>query len=124
MLAYEQGTVDHRVHAVVADAPDPITGTVVHSSVPLLLVQGTDDSVVPYAASQTVFAQVRAPVDYLSLLGADHLPPIQGGTPWTPVLDAAVADFLDAAVAGRGPGPAALGQQLAASPLVHLETAG
>ena len=124
LVGYGSGHVDPRVRAVVADAPDPMTGGVEPSSVPLLLVQGTADSVVPYSSSQDVFGQVQAPVDYLSLLGADHLPPIAGGTPWTPVLDSAVADFLDGIVADRGPGPAALSAELAASSLVRLESKG
>lgn len=124
MTAYESGTVDPRVRSVVAIAPDPITEEVAASPAPLLLVQGTADAIVPYTASQTVFGQVLAPVYYLSLLGAGHLAPIQGGTPWTPVLDATVADFLDATVAGRGPGPGALVAELGSSSLVQLQTRG
>jgi dipeptidyl aminopeptidase/acylaminoacyl peptidase len=122
MVGYQQGTVDPRVRAIVADAPDPMIGVVVPSSAPLLLVQGTADSVVPYADSRIVFDQVSAPKYYVSLIGADHLPPIEGGTAWTPVLDKAVADFLDAAVADRGPGMPTLAGELGASPLVRLET--
>lgn len=120
LTGYGPGKVDSRIQAVVADAPDPMTG-VQTSTVPLLLIQGTADSVVPYSSSQTVFSQVQAPVYYLSLLGANHLPPIAGGTVWTPVLDQAVAQFLDATVAHRGPDTAALPSQLAASPLVRFE---
>ena len=122
LVAYGPGTADPRVTAVVAVAPDPMAADTAPSSVPLLLVQGTMDSIVPYTASQTVFGQVDAPVTYLSLVGADHLPPIIGGTPWTPVLDAAVAEFLDATVADRGPGPGALAGELSGSPLVTLRT--
>jgi dienelactone hydrolase len=124
LVGYGPGHVDARVRAVVSDAPDPMTGGVQASNVPLLLIQGTADSVVPYSSSGVVFDQIQSPVDYVSLLGADHLPPIAGGTPWTPVLDNAVADFLDAIVADRGAGPAALSTELAASPLVRLESKG
>jgi len=124
LVGYGQGTVDGRVAAVVADAPDPMTVGVVPSRTPLLLVQGTADSVVPYSASQTVFGQVGAPVSYVTLIGADHLAPIAGGTPWTPVLDGDVAAFLDATVADRGPGTAALAATLAASPLVRYASKG
>lgn len=124
LVGYGAGTVDHRVGAVVADAPDPMSVTAVPSPVPLLLVQGTSDSVVPYSASQTVFSQVDAPVSYVSLIGADHLPPIAGGTPWTPVLDAAVARFLDATVAHRGPGISSLAAELSRSPLVRFASKG
>ena len=123
-IGYEQGTADPRAQGLVAIAPDPITAPRTPSTAPLLLVQGTADSVVPYASSQTVFDQLPGPTYFVSLVGADHLPPIAGGTPWTPVLDAAVADFLDATVAHRGPGSAALTGQLGASPIVRLLTRG
>ncbi len=122
LIAYGRGTVDARVTAVVADAPDPLPSAATMSTVPLLLIQGTADSVVPYASSQTVFAQVAAPVVYLSLVGADHLPPIGGGTPWTGVLDTAVARFLDAAVAHRGPGPGSLAVQVGDPPLATVRS--
>jgi predicted esterase len=124
LVGYGRGTLDRRVSAVVADAPDPMTGPVDPSTVPLLLVQGTRDSVVPYAASQSVFATLDAPVLYVSLIGADHLPPIAGGTPWTPVLDTAVAGFLDGTIAGRGPDSTALAAVLSRSPLVQVRTKG
>ena len=122
LVGYGSGSVDPRVGAVVADAPDPMSVPPVASDVPLLLVQGTADSVVPYSDSRTVYGQVDAPVFYVSLIGADHLPPIAGATPWTPVLDTAVAQFLSATVAGRTPEGGALTTALAASPLVKLES--
>lgn len=123
MAGYQQGRIDPRVRAVVADAPDPMTGTIVGSNTPLLLMQGDADPVVPYTSSQEVFTQVQAPRYYLTLLGADHLSPIVGDSPWTPALDAAVHDFLDATVADRGPGAGALSSELSSSSLVRLETA-
>jgi len=124
MLGYVSGHIDPRIRAVVADAPDPISGTIqAGARTPLLLVQGDADDVVPYSSSQTVFAQLSSPRYYLTLLGATHLPPIVGGTQWTPVLDAAVAGFLDAEVAGRA-NPAALPSELGSSALGRLETAG
>jgi pimeloyl-ACP methyl ester carboxylesterase len=120
MVGNQLGKVDERVHAIVSDAPDPMTGAIASSPWPLLLIQGNADSVVPYSSSQTVFEQVLAPSYYLTLLGADHLPPIAGGTPWTPVLDAAVADFLDATIANRGPGSVDLANELGSLPLSQL----
>jgi dienelactone hydrolase len=124
LVGYGPGSVDPRVGAVVAMAPDTMTVAPVASHVPLLLVQGTADSVVPYSSSQTVYGQIDAPVSYLSLVGADHLPPIAGGSPWTPVLDGAVARFLDATVAGRGTGAGSLAAELSASPLVSFQSKG
>lgn len=123
MVGYQQGSIDPRIKSVVAMAPDPMSGSPVATTRPLLLVQGNADSVVPYSSSQRVFGQVDAPRYYVTLLGADHFPPIGGGTAWTPVLDSDVADFLDATVAGRGPGVDALNQQLASSSLEQLQTA-
>jgi dienelactone hydrolase len=122
LVGYGPGSADARVGAVVADAPDPMPSGATPSRVPLLLVQGTADTVVPYSASQTVFAQVDAPVDYLSLVGAGHRTPIAGGSPWTPWLDTAVARFLDATVGHRGPGPGTLAAQLADPPLATVRS--
>ncbi len=121
MIGYQTGKQDLRVRAIVADAPDPITGQVVSSSVPLLLIQGNADSVVPYASSLEVFQQVMAPCYYVTLVGADHLPPIAGGTSWTPSLDTSVADFLDATVAGRNT-LTSLTSELSSLPLAQLRT--
>lgn len=123
MVGYQIGRMDPRVDAVVADAPDPMTGPIAASQVPLLLIQGNADSVVPYASSTEVFHQVVAPCSYLTLLGADHLPPIAGGTPWTADVDTSVADFLDAHSAGRSP-PSSLPGELGSLPLTQLRTHG
>lgn len=123
MLGYQQGKIDPRVKAIVADAPDPIAGTVVQTQTPLLLVQGNADKVVPYSSSQTVFHQLTGPRYYLTLLGAGHLGPIIGVTPWTPVLEHAVVDFLDAEVAGRS-SVSSLPAQLSRSTLAQLQVAG
>ena len=61
MVGYQVGKVDQRVRAIVADAPDPMSGSIAASTAPLLLFQGTADSVVPYSASETVFGQIMAP---------------------------------------------------------------
>lgn len=124
LVGYGPGTVDPQVGAVVASAPDTMTVAPVASHVPLLLVQGTADSVVPYSSSQAVYSQIDTPVFYLSLVGADHVTPIVGDSPWTPVLDDSVATFLDATVARRGAGTSSLDAELSTSPLVTFESKG
>lgn len=124
LVGYGPGTADPRIGAVVANAPDTMTVQPVPSHMPLLLVQGTADAVVPYASSQTVFNQINAPVFYLSLVGADHVTPIVGGSLSTPVLDDSVATFLDATVARRGPGTSSLDAELSTSPLVTFKSKG
>jgi pimeloyl-ACP methyl ester carboxylesterase len=122
MDGYQQGKADPRVRSVVAIAPDAMTGTIVSSSAPLLLVQGDHDSVVPYSNSQQVFAQVQAHRYYLTLVGGDHLPPIAGGTQWTPVLDSAVASYLGLTLGGAD--PSAVRGALSGLALTRLQTAG
>jgi len=122
LVGYGPGSSDPRVGAVVASAPDTMTEPPVASRVPLLLVQGTADAVVPYSSSQSVYSQIRSPAYYLTLIGADHVSPVVGGSPWTPVLDKAVAEFLDATVGSRGSGVRALSTELSTSALTIFES--
>lgn len=106
-VGYRPGDADPRIGAVIAAAPDPMTlpsgSRAVTSRVPLLLVHGDHDSVVPYASSTTVSGQVRAPGWFLTLRGADHLPPVAGPSAWTGLLDGAMATFLHDALTGADP---------------------
>lgn len=100
---YYPGRNDPRIKAVAALSPDAMTGPggSVGAGTPLLLQHGDRDSIVPYANSTTVWGQVKAHRFFLTLTGADHLPPVQGAAPWAPVLEAVTVDFLDRYVAGR-----------------------
>jgi predicted dienelactone hydrolase len=102
-VGYYPGRTDPRVRAVVALAPDAMTGPggSVGAGTPLLLEHGDRDSIVPLSNSRTVFGQVDAHRLFLVLTGADHLPPVQGAAPWAPVLEGVVVAFLDRYVAGR-----------------------
>ena len=102
LVGYGAGRGDPDVGAIVAIAPDAMTGSILGNSVPMLLVHGTSDSTVPYSESRIVDVQVRAPHWFLTLDGAEHLPPVAEDTPWTPVLDAAVTMFLDATIGEFG----------------------
>lgn len=122
MVGYQAGKVDPRVKAIMSYAPDPMVGPTARYSTPLLLIQGSADNVVPYSSSQTVFTQVNAPRWYLTLVGAGHLPPIAGGTPWTGVLDRDVAAFFDTALDRPVAGEPSLAQVLSGSSLTRLQT--
>lgn len=102
-VGYYPGRTDPRVRAVVALAPDAMTGPggSVGAGTPLLLEHGDRDSIVPFSNSRTVFGQVRSHRLFLVLNGADHLPPVQGAAPWAPVLEDVAVAFLDRYVAGR-----------------------
>jgi dienelactone hydrolase len=96
-LGYLSGSRDPRVAAIVADGPDPLprpAGPPLVSAVPLLLIHGDHDTISPFSGSQRLVTQLRTRGWFLVLRGADHLPPIQGGSPWTAVFDRVTADFL------------------------------
>ncbi len=66
---------------------------------PLLVVNGTLDTIAPYATSQALYAQVPHPKYFLSLIGAPH----EGfaSEPWSPVVNDTIVAFLDRYL-GRG----------------------
>lgn len=108
IAGYQAGRADPRIGAVVAISPDAMQNPSVVSSAPLLLIHADADSVVPYSESQQVFAQVGTTRYFLTLVGADHLPPMLGGNQWTVVVDSAVVLFLRATLGGDGSGAASL----------------
>jgi fermentation-respiration switch protein FrsA (DUF1100 family) len=60
---------------------------------PLLVVNGTKDTIGPYAVSQAIFAKAPTPKYFLSLIGAPH----EGFAmePWAPVVNDTIAAFFD-----------------------------
>jgi fermentation-respiration switch protein FrsA (DUF1100 family) len=60
---------------------------------PLLVVNGTKDTIGPYAVSQAIYAQSPTPKFFLSLIGAPH----EGFAmePWIPVVNDTIAAFFD-----------------------------
>jgi predicted dienelactone hydrolase len=103
-VAYLPGKADPRIGAAIVDAPDPLPvpagAAKLVSRVPLLLIHGDHDSIAPFAGSQRVLTQLSAPGWFLILRGADHLPPIQGPSPWTSTLDRVTTDFAANAFGG------------------------
>ena len=61
---------------------------------PLLVVQGTEDTINPPARGDAVYAAAGPPKYYLRLLGAGHEPPIVFDTPWRPIVEQVTIDFL------------------------------
>jgi predicted dienelactone hydrolase len=87
---------DHRIDAAVSIAGIelPFTGGTFfkgHTS-PLLLIHGTADHTVPYAASQVLFADARSSTFFLTLEGAPHTAFFD---PWRPVITNTVLSFFD-----------------------------
>lgn len=62
---------------------------------PLLISQGTDDSINLPADSQAAFNAAPSPKYYLNLLGADHLEAYQGSNPYSNVVEHVTAQFLN-----------------------------
>ena len=60
---------------------------------PLLVVNGTKDTIGPYAISQALFAKAPAPKYFLSLIGAPH----EGFAtePWSPIVNNTIAAFFN-----------------------------
>ena len=96
IVGYQQGFADPTIGAVVAVAPDAFTGQLSSNRPPLLLIHADADATVPYSESVQVFARIPGRRIFLTLIGADHLPPIADSTVWTSALDGATVTFFDA----------------------------
>jgi dienelactone hydrolase len=124
-LGYYPGRTDARVKAVAALSPDAMSGPGGSvGSAPLLITHGDHDSIVPFANATTVFSQVHAHRFLLTLIGGDHLPPVQGAAPWAAVLDEAVLDLLDHDVAGATGSDQALLEEADVPGVASLQQAG
>ena len=103
IVAERQGDMNPVVGAVVAIAPDALTNDLGTNPPPVLIIHGTDDPIAAFADGQGDFERFAGSRFLLALDGADHLAPIVGDTPWTPVLDRAVELFLTGIIEHRGP---------------------
>ena len=65
---------------------------------PLLVINGTKDTIAPYPSSQAIFAKAPAPKYFLSLIGAPH----EGfaSEPWSPVVNDTIVAFLNRYLGG------------------------
>jgi predicted dienelactone hydrolase len=65
------------------------------SPVPLLVVQGTADTVNPQSLSDQIYAAAPSPKAYLTLLGADHLVAYTQSSTYEAVVAKVTGDFLN-----------------------------
>jgi len=70
-------------------------------SVPLLVVQGTADTINPPPCSIQLYNAAPSPKYYLSLLGATHEPPYLDPGPLRTLVETTTTDFLDGYLKGR-----------------------
>ncbi len=103
IVAEQRGSMNPAVGAVVAIAPDSLTDDLGTNPPPVLIIHGTDDPIAAFADSRGNFERFSGSRFLLALDGADHLAPIVGDTPWTPVLDRAVGLFLAGIIEHRNP---------------------
>jgi len=103
IIAERPGSLNPAVGAVIAIAPDALTNDLGTNPPPVLIIHGTEDPVASFADGQGDFERFAGSRFLLALDGADHLAPIVGDTPWTPVLDRAVDLFLAQFIQHRSP---------------------
>ena len=77
-------------------------------SVPLLVVQGTADTINPPGCSAQIYDAAPAPKYGLELLGAGHLPPYVDPGTYQQTIATVTTDFFDAELAGQPAGLAAM----------------
>ncbi len=77
-------------------------------AVPLLVVQGSQDTINPPACSAQLYDRAPKPKYYLDLLGAEHLPPYLDAGPQQSVLERATTDFLNGYLKRAGSSVASL----------------
>lgn len=86
---------DSRIGPVISMAAQGVDGLPRHDPRhPLLVVQGTQDTINPPSRSDGVYAAAGPPRFYLKLLGGGHLPPVADNTPWRPIVEQEGIDFL------------------------------
>jgi hypothetical protein len=69
---------------------------------PMLVTQGDDDAINPPSLGYQLYDSARPPKYMLILRGGGHLPPVQGGSPWLPGIEAVTEAFLDTYLSGSG----------------------
>ena len=84
---------------------------------PLLVVQGTSDTVNPPACSAQLYDAASPPKFYLDLSGATHLGPYTSQSAWEPVVAAVTTEFFDAELTST---PGALAQMAKAGDVPGL----
>ena len=112
-LAYNSCCIDSRVQAAVIFsgaelASFPGSYFPAGVKVPLLVVQGSADTINPPAASSQIFAGAPAPKYLLWLLGAEHLEPYAAPNQYESITAAVTADFLKAYLNGDAAALAAM----------------
>ncbi|MGH9102418.1 MAG: alpha/beta hydrolase family protein [Acidimicrobiales bacterium] len=105
--------------AVIAISAQPLTGPASIPNPPMLVIQGSADTINPPAHGYRLWEEAAPPKYFEVLYGAGHLPPLEAGSSWLPVVEAVTGAFLDAYVAGDAK-PAGLALAGDAPPLASI----
>lgn len=106
--------------AVVAMSVQAVTN-VPTATPPLLVTQGTADTINPPSLGLQAYGLATGPKYLLMLEGGGHLPPLEPGSAWLPGIEAVTEAFLDAYVAGGVP-VSAIASRVPAGGLFSLRT--
>ncbi|MBO0691477.1 MAG: alpha/beta hydrolase [Acidimicrobiaceae bacterium] len=110
-----------RYRAIIAMSAQPLVGIAATPNPPILVVQGDADTVNPPARGYRTWQVAASPKDLEVLHGAGHLPPLEDGSQWLPIIERVTEAFLDTYVAGNA-NPAAIPQAGNAPPLAAIQT--
>jgi len=91
--------------------------------VPIMVVQGTSDTINPQACSIQLYDGAPSPKYYLSLLGAEHGPPYLDPGPYQSVVATTTTDFLNGYLKGSSQGISELASDGAVPGVATLDTA-
>lgn len=93
-------------------------------AVPLLVVQGSADTINPPACGAQLYDSANSPKWYLDLLGAGHLPPLADAGTDQQVVARVVTDFFDGELKGQAAGLAAIAADGDVAGATQLTTGG
>jgi pimeloyl-ACP methyl ester carboxylesterase len=93
-------------------------------AVPLLVIQGDNDTVNPPACSAQLYNQAPPPKHYLDLLGAAHLPPYLDAGPDQTIVERATVDFLNAYLKHSASSLSALANDGSAAGVASITSSG
>jgi dienelactone hydrolase len=128
-VGYNTCCRDERVQAGVvmaANTPTLYRGDwFLPPSVPILVIHGDQDELIPYIGGRRIFANAEEPKYLLTILGGDHSSPYSGRSepPAAGTVVAATIDFFDAYLKGRPDGISRLRADADRAGVASLETA-
>jgi dipeptidyl aminopeptidase/acylaminoacyl peptidase len=126
-IGFNSCCLDQRIDAVVSIAGEMATfpgGRWASGSLPLFLVHGEDDEVVPFSGSGQALQQLGTPAYLLAVEGGDHTGYLAPEDRAFPAVVAAIVSFFEATIGGDPRGGLADLTSAGSMPGVRLTTRG